>query len=157
MSPRLLQLCGVLLVSGMVCAIALPALDVHLGIVFPAAKVRDLLRQCSRETPRVEGTWTPDQNQVTTLEKGLIAALAAADAVQNYKRDILHIARQYGGIVVSGHKLIYVNGFSANSSLAEGNWRRDAVRVCDGGPNFFGVEYDPANRSFTDFAFNGVP
>jgi hypothetical protein len=141
----------------MVCAIALPTLDAHLGIVFPSEKVRDLLRQCSRETPRVDGTWTPDQNQITTLEKGLVAPLVAADAVQNYKRDILHVARQYGGIVVSGHKLIYVNGFSTDSSLAKRNWRRDAVRVCDGGPNFFGVEYDPANGTFTGFVFNGVP
>jgi hypothetical protein len=141
----------------MVCAIAFPKLDVHLGIVFPAAKARDLLSQCSRETPRAEGTWTPDQNQVTALEKGLVAALSAADVAQNYKRDISHIARQYGGIVVSGHKLIYVNGFSTDSSLVRDSWRRDAVRVCDGGPNFFGVEYDPANGTFTDFAFNGVP
>jgi len=27
--------------------------------------------------------------------------------------------------------------------------------VCDGGPAFFGVEYDVAARRFTHFGFNG--
>ena len=28
--------------------------------------------------------------------------------------------------------------------------------VCDGGPAFFGVEYDPKTKTFTHFAFNGI-
>jgi hypothetical protein len=151
----LLHLCGILLVSGTVCAAALPELDARLGVIFPAAKARDLLHQCSRSSLKASGTWTPDKNQIAILEKGLVAALAAADGAQNYKRDITHVARQYGGILISGRKLIYVNGFPGRTS--DSDWRRHAMLVCDGGPAFFGAEYDPANRTFTGLEFNGMP
>ncbi len=36
------------------------------------------------------------------------------------------------------------------------NLHRDAVGVCDGGPSFFGVEYDPETKAFSHFEFNGI-
>jgi hypothetical protein len=34
-------------------------------------------------------------------------------------------------------------------------WRSMAVGVCDGGPQFFGVEFDPATKQITGLWFNG--
>jgi hypothetical protein len=36
------------------------------------------------------------------------------------------------------------------------DWRRQIVAVCDGGPQFFGVEYDPDTKTFSHFEFNGI-
>jgi hypothetical protein len=37
------------------------------------------------------------------------------------------------------------------------DWPSEPVVVCDGGPAFFGVEYDPEKKTFTHFEFNGPP
>ncbi|HEX2593923.1 MAG TPA: hypothetical protein VHL34_20655, partial [Rhizomicrobium sp.] len=70
--------------------------------------------------------------------------------------------RQYTGFVLSGKKVIYVNALLKrsveNPSLPQeywSDWRHHADVVCDGGDLFFGVEYDPAAKTFARFAFNG--
>jgi hypothetical protein len=62
--------------------------------------------------------------------------------------------RQYVGIVVGGRRLIYVNGFSAQPPLE--HWKTEPVIMCDGGEGAWGVLYDPAKRTFSGLAFNGV-
>ena len=34
---------------------------------------------------------------------------------------------------------------------------RDAIRVCDGGAQFWGAVFDPGSGSFSDVQFNGPP
>jgi len=77
--------------------------------------------------------------------------------------------RQYVGFTRQGRKLIYLNAFSARvvdvfceedvKPAQEGDcrshWRREAVGVCDGGDDFWGVEYDPESKTFSSLAFNG--
>jgi hypothetical protein len=147
-------LAGLFVTATAVAALAAPLLNPKWGVIFPPYHARSLLSQCSRGVPKADGTWAPDQKQIAALEEGLVAALAVADAAQNYKRDIAHTARQYGGITIAGSKRIYVNGFP--NQMDSGDWRNRAIVICDGGPAFFGVEYDPANRTFTGFSFNGV-
>jgi hypothetical protein len=73
--------------------------------------------------------------------------------------------RQYAGFIISGRKIIYVNAFpkgmiEEEARLLPGrpefDWRHQAMRVCDGGHRFFGVEYDPATEKFSHFLFNGA-
>jgi hypothetical protein len=146
-----------LVVAGTLCAAALPVINPTLGVVFPGDKARELTKQCSRNGPaHVTGTWTPDVKQIAELEKDLVAALSKADSPEVFKaRDFSHLARQYGGIADSVHKLIYVNAFTTRDN--NGDWRKRAVMVCDGGPAFFGVEYDPSAKTFSHFEFNGAP
>ena len=59
----------------------------------------------------------------------------------------LAIAR---GICASGGKVA-----ALGRDDPTGRWRHDVVMICDGGPTFFGVEYDIPARRFTQFAFNG--
>jgi len=150
-------------------ASALPPLDPKDGAIFPQTKSRDLLQQCSRGVPGpVEGTWTPNAAQIAELEARLPGALddvlAKRGDHQKRSRDFL---RQYGGFIVGGRKIIYMNAFprfllgdeksaSAERHRPVPDWRGVVEGVCDGGPDFFGVEYDPAMKAFSHFEFNGL-
>ena len=140
-----------------------PALNPATSFIMPADHARDLLRQCSRNTPQgVQGAWLPDAAQIRELEAELPQALAKArgPGAQQMRPGY---RRQYGGIVIAGRRYIYVNAFPASVIDFDGTdaavWakkaRTEAVIVCDGGPDFFVVVYDPASKTFRDFAFNG--
>ena len=150
-------------------ASALPLLDPKDGAIFPEAKAKGLLQQCSRGVPGpVQGTWTPSPAQIAELEARLPGALdevlAKRGDSRKRSRDFL---RQYGGFIVGGRKIIYMNAFprfllgDEKSAYAERHkpvpdWRGVVEGVCDGGPDFFGVEYDPAMKTFSHFEFNGI-
>ena len=61
---------------------------------------------------------------------------------------------------MGGRRIVYVNGFLPWNPFAEqgdtSDWRTSVTVVCDGGTDFFGVEYDPATREFRELHFNGV-
>lgn len=142
-------------------------LDARDGAVFPQDRAGNLLQQCSRGVPGpVEGMWLPGAQQIRELEARLSQALDEAFAQrrdrENRPRDFL---RQYGGFIVGGRKIIYVNAFPRgliedeerySSGGPKHDWHREAKGVCDGGPAFFGVEYDPHTKTFSRFAFNGL-
>ncbi|HEY0107964.1 MAG TPA: hypothetical protein VGB91_17915 [Rhizomicrobium sp.] len=117
------------------------------GVIFPAEKAPLLARQCSRSTPRAEGAWQPTPADIARLEPGLTRTLAAAQVQPGA------YYRQYGGLIVGGRHIIYVNG--ARNAVVQGDWRDVAISICDGGALAFGVEYDPASGAFSHFAFNG--
>jgi hypothetical protein len=71
--------------------------------------------------------------------------------------------RQYGGLIIAGRKIVYINGFHrAHFGLISGNpergtdWRTRAVNVCDGGRTYFGAEYDPSTGRIQSIEFNGA-
>jgi len=144
-------------------ASALPPLDPKDGAVFPEAKARDLLHQCSRGVPGpVEGTWTPSAAQIAQLEARLPEALDNALAKRGeHPSRSREFWRQYGGFIVGGHKIIYVNAFPPliiehEKRRPQPEWHVQVEGVCDGGPDFFGVEFDPAINKFSHFEFNGL-
>jgi hypothetical protein len=155
-------LCALLMAAAvMTPALALPPLDPKDGAILPEAKAKDLLNQCSRGVPGpVERTWAPSATQIAELEARLPEALdnvlAKRGEHQNRSRDFL---RQYGGFIVGGRKIIYVNAFPrflGETKRPLPDWHSEAKGVCDGGPAFFGVEYDPATKTFSHFQFNGI-
>jgi hypothetical protein len=130
--------------------------------VLTGEAARNLARQCSRVSPGpIEAQWSPSDAELNGLEFALSRELAAeldragASALPNA------YFRQYAGFIINGRQLIYVNGVHADAIPREINpqhpfdWRTQAVQICDGGPITFGVEYDPATRQFSNFAFNG--
>ena len=117
------------------------------GVIFPAEKAVQLTRQCSRSTPRAEGAWQPTAQDIAALEPGLTRTLAAAQVQPGA------YYRQYGGLIVAGRHIIYVNG--ARNAVVQGDWRNTAISICDGGALAFGVEYDPASGTFSHLEFNG--
>ena len=117
------------------------------GIIFPAEQAPALARQCSREAPSAQGAWLPSAADIVKLEAGLNRVLSDAKVQPGA------YYRQYGGLIVGGRRIIYVNG--ARNAVVPPNWRMGAISICDGGALAFGVEYDPASGAFTHFAFNG--
>ncbi|HEU4559516.1 MAG TPA: hypothetical protein VFS20_16820 [Longimicrobium sp.] len=137
------------------------------GAVMPDSVVRRLTAQCSRPTPdsaAIQGLWTPTAEQVRDLEARL-TPLLRSELTRQYggKSLATRLAwyhRQYGGLVLNGRRIIYVNGFLPGWRYDRGAdtvpWRQFPVWVCDGGIGYFGVEYDPATKRFRNLAFNGV-
>ena len=160
------------------------ALDPSLGVVFPAARARDLTTQCSRSASgTVQATWDPDAFQIQQLEQALSAVLLERLAQTQWSGETPRPGdyyRQYAGVVINGRQLIYVNGFHKqfvestvafiDQNRANPNqlsafpleyrganfWQGVPVMVCDGGAMFFGAEYDPATGQFVAFQFNGA-
>jgi hypothetical protein len=140
------------------------------GTIFPGQKALTLIHTCSRgNLEGVQGAWTPTSSQIVGLEKDLpeafrIARKAWAQMVRagktNLKPDDVDrtpasFFRQYGGLLIGGRKVIYVNAFRA-PPWGLNDWRSKAVDICDGGANFFGVGYDVERKDFGPFAFNGT-
>ena len=126
---------------------ATTAVNPNWGVIFPAEKAAQLTRQCSRSAPRPEGAWLPTPEDIARLEPGLTRTLADAQVQPGA------YYRQYGGLIVGGRRIIYVNG--VRNAVATADWRDAPISICDGGALGFGVEYDPATGTFSHFAFDG--
>jgi hypothetical protein len=147
------------------CAMASATLDTASLAGLSGAEADGLLNQCSRQAPqKVQGKWTPNSAQLGDLRTRLPGALDRALSKRQRNKDrAAEIAGQYAGFVIGGRKIIYVNAFPKREldppipGMKAHDWRHEAVIVCDGGAVFFGVEYDPKNKTFANFAFNGAP
>lgn len=144
------------------------------GAVLPVEQGRAVLDQCTRRVPwGVRGFWTPSRSVIDTLEARLGEVLSNAleypsSAVDTARAGEDEFLRQYVGLVRwSGARTVYVNGIHASTRKTrygrrpDGRaisdtfpWRAVPVSVCDGGSHYFGVEYDPATRTFGAFRFN---
>lgn len=130
------------------------------GVVLSLNEGPNLLDQC-RETPDATAFWLPDSAQISELDNGFDAAAAAALAKRGERPSERGYNRQYIGVVAGGKKRIYVNAFFRDFDLADATsplkdyWRTHAIQICDGGSYYFGAVYDPATKTFSDFAFNG--
>jgi hypothetical protein len=129
------------------------------GVVLGREDAVAVLHQCSRRTPAATaaGFWSASPAQVAALEAGLTpllrTKLAGDREWQTFRREHLsYYHRQYAGLTVAGRRIIYVSGSLLLDTIG---WRRPAI-VCDGGINYFGVEYDPATGDFRNFVFNGT-
>jgi hypothetical protein len=128
--------------------------------ILDGATVPTMLQQCSRGSPTAgEDTWQPSAADIVALEAGLAAALAARSPAGEL--DWSHAPqgwlRQYVGIVRGGRHFVYGNFFPDRMpGMEPERWQHEPVRICDGGPVFFGVEYDVAARRFIQVDFNGA-
>ena len=142
---------------------------VETAAVFEAEKARELTHQCSRIAPGpVEGAWAPSSADISALEPALAPLIEAQleNEAATYDEPRwshgVEYYRQYGGLIIGGRRVIYINGVHKTAIERDPDpehpldWRTQAVGICDGGSITFGVEYDPAARSFSNFAFNGA-
>jgi hypothetical protein len=124
--------------------------------IFDGDRALELTEQCSRISPGpVESTWTPSDSDIRAMEPALLERVRRELATANTQEDAAAYVRQYGGLVISGRRVIYAHGFIEHIDDPDQGWRTHARIICDGGPITFGVEYDPATRQFANFAFNG--
>ncbi len=138
------------------------------GVVLPAKAATALLCQCSRGSLGLaSGYWTPTLREISEMEARLPDYLRAHphERRPDQWRQLKAYLRQYLGIERAGRRLIYVNVlggalFSPERRVShrpaiERTWRSAAAVICDGGPDFFGAEYDVDTRRFTRIDFNG--
>lgn len=131
--------------------------------ILPTLAAYDLGRQCSRISPGpIESTWLPSDEDVEAVETPLNVLLTERLAKAGSDAAPGDYYRQYAGLVIGGRRVIYVNGVHARAVEPEADparpsndWRTRVVRICDGGPITFGVEFDPTTGQFANFAFNG--
>ena len=122
-------------------------------IVVSDAAAASVLRTCSRTSPDPSGSlprWIPSSTDVIELER----ALADLPALTPDGTPSAASHRQYVGLVRNGQKVIYVNAWPA-SVAGPADPAREAVRICDGGPSFWGAIWDPATRQFSERLGNG--
>jgi hypothetical protein len=120
-------------------------------------------RLCNRPAPGpIQAIWTPDATTITQLESVLGGALQAAIDRAPESRRSKPVAgdyyRQYAGFVVSGKRIVYINGLHQQtiaSSPRPGDWKVTAANPCDGGMLFFGAEYDVETGKVLNILFNG--
>jgi hypothetical protein len=133
--------------------------------IFSGPSAESIFEQCSRRSPeRGEGAWQPAPDHVRRFESRLAAELprridglrdlwpAARERLQGFPSGY---RREYVGIVRSGRRYLYGNFVPLDalepfdSAVEEG-----PASVCDGGPVFFGAEYDAASDAVTHLDFN---
>lgn len=120
--------------------------------ILPDSAALAVVRQCSRAAPEnVSGTWAPTVEQVAHADSLLPAFLTPRDPEP---RDLAKVARQYAGVVARGRRILYLNAIPMERPGPR-DWRTAAMIVCDGGPPFFGAEFDVAEGRFTRVEFNG--
>jgi len=146
----------------LVQSVALPPHSTVLGA--PDAGFR--LPACSRPTAGpVEGGWDPGNFEIAAMEAALskqLKSLAGKDGYDENGTDPDPLTydpadtrwqREYFGIMRGGHYILYGNYLPAGIVVNE---KHLPTEVCDGGPVFFGVEYDLTDRRITHIAFNGA-
>jgi hypothetical protein len=117
------------------------------------------MKQCSRDTPQnVSEFWEPSVEQVDALERHIDDFFSSwhpperrgvpSERLQDYHR-------QYLGIVVDGKRLIYGNFYDPDG-YESGTETQKAEVWCDGGPNLFGLEYDPLEHKIINAQVNGA-
>ena len=122
------------------------------------------------KVPSVADVWVPNRQQIRALEPILARVIAESLGTRPQRPLVKDYYRQYVGIVVSGRRLIFVNGFHQSffqllsrsdssdrkaRSAPPFDWRHKQVQVCDGGEYYFGAIYDPDSATVVRFGFNG--
>jgi hypothetical protein len=115
-------------------------------VVLPPGEAPAVNRLCSRVGPKgVDGGWTPEARDIETLEVRLgDIKLKSRVAISSP----FGFYRQYVSIVSGGRRLIYVNAFPPDINFKD--WKTRLMDVCDGGPAFWGIQFDPVADKFSD-------
>ena len=105
--------------------------------------------------------WTPTHDQIIELEKRLQGYLEKHQPINDHSvENVFEYGRQYWGLTRKGRKLIYVNAFCNPDDFTPRldwsfDWRKNIVRVRDGGSCYFQAYYDPIDKTFIELNFNG--
>jgi hypothetical protein len=131
------------------------------ALVFPEDRALELLNQCSRGIPDpVSGTWTPSDSAVAELESRLVPWLRQQRPATYPEGATPDLVRTYAGLVMKGRRVIYLDAeiLSPNDPVPP---RENVLPdrpfngVCDGGPRFFGLQYDVEAKTFSNLLENG--
>jgi len=125
--------------------------------LLPETEADHAKQLCSRPgPPKFQATWKPTESHIQTMESRLsrISRLRTQSGIVGVQ--IEHpdrYYRQYLGIIIKGHKFIFINAFCDDKPPQ--TWRESLIDVCDGGCSW-GVVYDVATGQFSHLEMNGV-
>jgi len=125
--------------------------------LLPETEADHAKQLCSRPgPPKFQATWKPTESDIQTMESRLsrISRLRTRSGIVGVQ--IEHpdrYYRQYLGIIIDGHKFIFINAFCDDKPPEF--WRETLIDVCDGGCSW-GVVYTVATGKFSHLEMNGV-
>jgi hypothetical protein len=123
-------------------------------IVLPKEQLPQLFSQCSRQAPHpTEILGVPTDEEIRNLELPLQRYIAEIYEAGEPAPPNITFARQYVAYRVGSNTKIYGNFFPATLVLAHP--KGQATVVCDGGPAFWGIVYDPLSKKFEQLEMNG--
>ncbi|MBR7800361.1 hypothetical protein [Undibacterium fentianense] len=131
---------------------AFPVWPENHSVVLPNNQASTLTKQCSRPSLKhITGSWQPKQSEIRIMEQQLDRFLQTH--YPTLRQQVTQQYFQYAGLIRKGHRIIYIN---AVDDYVQNNpeWGRIAMIICDGGKKFWGLEYDPAQRKFSNMQFN---
>ncbi len=115
-----------------------------------------LFEQCSRSAPNPDGEfWIPSKTEINRLEAELAAQITKYRRTINDPRTFeRHYRGQYVGFVRANTRYIYAS-YSPDAYWPSHLPSGKALVVCDGGPNYWGIVYNPATGQFSELQTNG--
>ncbi len=154
----------VLLLSLLSFSVSADEQDKDYTIITGEREVKLMFEQCSRMTPTMRtGYRKLDEATVKKIEAALPAALQKAAKGKSINID--DYKRQYGAFEHLRREMVYINGFhkeaikswaaedAAHKALLD-NWQNQAISVCGGDMNYWGVLYDGLNNQIVEVLFN---
>lgn len=125
-----------------------------IGAEFVLLKPKDipeLMKQCSRSAPIPSSQgWVPTQKMIDEIKHELQKSpILKNDRLQDLEKYNFQIV----GIFIKGKRAIYINGVGV--SAWKGIDHNKPIVACDGGNLFFGVLYNPIEKSFDHLSING--
>lgn len=158
-----MRLRGHLSIIGLIIALSLVMLwhlsvtqaqDSH-AVLLPESAAAELAHLCSRESPKIDGTWVPSATVLATMESHLdqIADLSSSAMKKSRQKDPHEAYRQYIGVLIGGQRYVYINGFCYKPDGS--SWNKHLSDVCDGGECHWGVLYNVQSGKFSDLRANG--
>jgi hypothetical protein len=127
-------------------------------VLLPESAANEVSILCSREVPKVDGSWRPTAADLQGLEARLsqISKLKSNEGMAGITIvNPEQYTRQYVAVVVAGRKLIYINAFPSDLEPGD-SWRKRLENICDGGSAIWGALYDPETGVFSDLKTNGI-
>ena len=131
-----------------------------------STKAVELVSTCSRYSPQIEGSWNPSGKQIKKMESQLykIGEIISDNCCFTGEQvgNVNYFYRQYVGVIIEDQKYIYINAFPSGEfenwpkEIEKPDWKVEPYGVCDGGPSFWGILYDPNSNKFSNLAFNGI-
>jgi hypothetical protein len=123
--------------------------------VLNASMGKELMRsRCSRVPPQgIEAFWGPSDREIKDMEKRLPNYLT-----KQISKGVARLPppgaydRQYLGIVVMGVRLIFGNYYPSGKMATHPT--DVLVGICDGGPSFWGITFNPQTHRFANLSLS---
>ena len=129
------------------------------GVILPQYAGKRLLKPCTRRAPDSPGApWRPGPTDVERFEAAIPRLVAAHKEcfTKDKSEDLKHYVRQYTGFSRDGRRFIYANFLHSTARKRDFGdaWLWSPAAYCDGGHEFFGIEFDLDSGRFTAVDFD---